>query len=303
MNIILSGASGFIGNHLASYLNKIDGINLICLCRKPLENKIHQLSFDDFFSGNLTKEVDYFIHLASPNYDYCNDNSLREGIVGLTEDIVNKLDYYKCRKFIYFSSCKVYGESSSKSIVFDENSELNPISDYAIAKATAEFSIREMSKKLQFNYLIYRLPFVFGEGMKSNLGALLGLIDKSLPIVSFKNGAGLKKSFVSIENILKVLDYNINNPLSVDNNIFNIADLNPISMDEFLSDYKKQAQSKSLLIKMPKFIFSFLAKLPIVKNIVIKIFGDFQIENIKIRRAIKEDLLTTSKGISNLLKL
>ena len=45
------------------------------------------------------------------------------------------------------------------------------------------------------NFLIYRLPFVYGLGMKSNLSKILSLIDRSLPF------------FVPVSQTLKNLFY------------------------------------------------------------------------------------------------
>ena len=110
MNIAISGFTGFIGNNLSNFLNKYKNINTILISRdSSLDDNSY--SYDDFFSGNIDDKIDIFIHLASPNYDYCKDDSLRDGIVVLTENILRNLENYKCKKFIYFSSCKVYSIS------------------------------------------------------------------------------------------------------------------------------------------------------------------------------------------------
>tara|TARA_B110000090_G_scaffold191362_1_gene223931 strand:- start:452 stop:1363 length:912 start_codon:yes stop_codon:yes gene_type:complete len=300
MNIAITGASGFIGSNLSSFLTNNDDINLISIVRK-VTNKVDEYTFTDFFKGNIKANIDCFIHLASPNYDYCEDNSLQEGIVSLTENILKALPQYQCSNFIFFSSCKVYGESSIKNTNFTESSNLNPVSDYAKAKVDAELLVKKISDEVGLNFLIYRLPFVYGKGMKSNIGKLLKILDKSLPILSFKNGAGLKKSFLSVENIQRAIDYNLYNTSSIDNNVYNLTDLYSISLDNFLTHYKNLSKSKSLIIRLHKYFFFMFVKIPIIKNIFIKVFGSLVIENSKIQKKTSINFLPTSHCVANLV--
>ena len=300
MNIAITGASGFIGSNLSSFLTNNGDINLISIVRK-VTNKVDEYTFTDFFNGNIKENIDCFIHLASPNYDYSEDNSLQDGIVLLTENILKALPQYQCSNFIFFSSCKVYGESSIKNTNFTESSNLNPVSDYAKAKVDAELLVKKISDEAGLNYLIYRLPFVYGRGMKSNIGKLLKILDKSLPVLSFKNGAGLKKSFLSVENIERAIDHNISNTSSIDNNIYNLTDLSSISLDNFLTLYKDSSKSKSPIIRLHKDFFFMFVKIPIIKNIFIKVFGSFVIENLKIQKKTSINFLPTSHCVANLV--
>jgi len=300
MNIAITGASGFIGSNLSTFLINNGDINLISIVRK-VTNKVDEYTFTDFFKGNIKANIDCFIHLASPNYDYCEDNSLQDGIVSLTENILKALPQYQCSNFIFFSSCKVYGESSIKNTNFTESSNLNPVSDYAKAKVDAELLVKKISDEVGLNFLIYRLPFVYGKGMKSNIGKLLKILDKSLPILSFKNSAGLKKSFLSVENIQRAIDYNLYNTSSIDNNVYNLTDLYSISLDNFLTHYKNLSKSKSLIIRLHKYFFFMFVKIPIIKNIFIKVFGSLVIENSKIQKKTSINFLPTSHCVANLV--
>ncbi len=304
MNIAISGANGFIGSNLIPYLRQMKYINLISISRNlpdALIKNSNEYSYEDFYDGSINIDIDFFIHLASPNYDYCNDNSLNEGVIDLTQNILKSLQKYNCKKFIFFSSCKVYGESSSSKIVHNELSDLMPVSDYAKAKVKAEELVIERLENSDMNYLIYRLPFVYGYGMKSNIGKLLKIIDKSIPVITFRNNQELRKSFLSTENINRLISYNIDNPSSVNNQIYNISDTEPLSLDTFLKEYKKQAHSRSPIISMPRVIANLFFKAPLLRNLIIKIFGGFEIDNSKIKRDYKEGLLSTSQAINKLI--
>ena len=303
MNIAITGASGFIGTNLINSFKPIGNINLILIQRKiNTLIEIDQFTYEQYFNLNqIPHKIDIFIHLASPNFDNERNNELRDGIIGLSKKILKTLPKYNCRKFIFFSSAKVYGESSSKNIVFSEEDILHPISDYAKSKAKAEENIIEISQNLDINFLIYRLPFVYGAGMRSNLSLITRLIDKSLPMMIFDEDTNLKKSFLSIENIKKALLRNINEPSSVNNEILNISDERPLSLSKFIYLYKKNKRSKSILIKFNKIFLKLFLNIPIVKKMIIKIFGNFQIDNKKIKSILKDDIISTEEGIKYLL--
>ena len=299
MNIAISGFTGFIGNNLSNFLNKYKNINTILISRNSSLDD-NSFSYDDFFSGNIDEKIDVFIHLASPNYDYCKDDSLRNGIVVLTENILKNLGNYDCNKFIYFSSCKVYGESSMDNITFSESSKLNPISDYAKAKAEAESIVYGSSLENNISFLIYRLPFVYGNGMKSNLKNLLNIINQSTPFILIKNKFSPKKSFVCADNINKALIYNIENPHSINNTILNLSDNNSVTLNDFLNEYKKASNSKTIFLRFPIIFFIVLSKVPILGNIIVKIYGGFDIDNSMIKKNTHLSLLSTSEGIQYL---
>ena len=300
MNIAISGANGFIGKNLTLALSKNENFNLVYISRIKSNKNSNEYSFDNFFKGEINIKFDFFIHLASPNYDYCKDNSIKEGIENLTKNILLSLNQYDCKNFIFFSSCKVYGESSLSKTFFNELSSIEPISDYANSKAKAENLVKEISLNEEINYLIYRMPFVYGPGMRSNISILFKLIDKSIPIITFGNKNGLKKSFLSTENINRLISYNLKNTSSIDNEIYNISDKEPVSLDFFLKEYKKVSNSKTIIMSFPKSISNIFFKIPILNKTLIKIFGNFQIDNKKIYKKNHKIFLSSSESIGAL---
>jgi len=294
MNIVITGSSGFIGSHLQK-LFKSQGHRVICLSRE-IRHFQDSYTFDEYFENKINCKIDYFIHLASPNYDYCKDDSLEAGIFDLTSRIVLKLASYDCKNFLYFSTAKVYGEPSLSNIIFTEESPLNPISDYAKAKHEAEKFIMQQSLNDEFKYIIYRLPMVYGYGMKSNIGNLLSIIRKSLPFIYFKNANRYKKSFLSIENIKKIITYNVNNPQSINHQILNIVDSDSVSLNEIIFKYKNICSSNSIIFPLPSILFNVLSKFKIFK----KLYGHFVIDNQKLQNMFDLNILNVSDGLTHL---
>ena len=198
MKIAITGSNGFIGKHLKEMLINMNYQIVTISNKKNFENKIENYTFDEFFLGNLRINFDCILHLASPNYDYCKDGSLKKGITELTQKLVSSLHIYNCKKLIYFSSAKVYGEPSFNNNIYYENSKLMPKTDYGKEKAITEEIIRTYSQKSGLNYIIYRMPMVYGPNMESNIGRLIKMIESSIPIPYFSETSRYKKSFISI---------------------------------------------------------------------------------------------------------
>lgn len=303
MNIAITGSSGFIGSQLTKHLKESKDINIILLTRnKNLIFSEDEYSFEDFFSLKVEKEIDVFIHLASPNFNNEKNMILENGIFNLTKRILEILPKYDCPNFIYFSSCKVYGESSLNNNVFSELSNPSPKSDYANAKLKAENFIKKFCKKNDINFLIYRLPFVYGHGMKSNLSYILKIIDKSFPFFIPSNKLLLKKSFLYVGGILSIINKNIRNINSINNEVFNLSDEYSITLGEFIKYYKDLTKSNSLILVIPSTVFRLFCMLPLIGKFLIKVFGSFDIDNKKIKMYLKEDIINTETGISKLTK-
>tara|TARA_A100001388_G_scaffold253435_1_gene216522 strand:- start:3263 stop:4177 length:915 start_codon:yes stop_codon:yes gene_type:complete len=293
MNVAITGGSGFIGSRLSRMIEDL-GHRVIFIARAKENIDEDYLSFDDFFSLKFNIKIDCFIHLASPNYDYSSDSSLEDGIVHLTSNILKVLNHYNCSKFIFFSSAKIYGEPSlTKKLIFNEESQPNPESDYGKYKLKAEKNIIEQAKSSNLDYLIYRMPLVYGGSNKSNINKLLTLIEKSYPFLLFKNSDHIKKSVLSIENIKLYIKHNINNLDSIKSEIFNITDKNSICLNELIIRKKRFVKSKSIIINLPFFILRIIVKIPFLSKYFLKLYGCFEISNKNIQNAYKIECLDT----------
>ena len=298
MRIAITGSNGFIGKHIKDML--IDMNHQVVSISNNIDhtNEIENYTYNDFFLGNIKIKLDCILHLASPNYDFCRDDSLRKGISELTYKVVSSLHFYECNKLIYFSSAKVYGEPSFDQNIYFENSPLSPKTDYGKEKVKAEDIVRTHSNKSGIDYIIYRMPMVYGKNMNSNIGNLINMINNSIPIPYFSIAESYKKSFLAIDNIKRCIAYNVKNPDSINQSIFNLADNGNYSLNEFIQKYKIMIGSKSVLIKLPSFIFIFLLKIPIFKIFLTKLYGSFNLNNDKINNNMNIHNKSLEEGIS-----
>ena len=78
--------------------------------------------------------------------------------------------------------------------------------------------------------------------------------------------------------------------------------MEPISLTEFMYLYKEKVNSYSFFVPLSSTLFKFLTKLPILGNLFIKVFGNFQLNNKKIKNILKEDIISTERGIMSNIK-
>ncbi len=121
MIIAVSGATGSIGKELVPYLETLNHLVLRVSSSIQSDGK-KNFSYSDLTNNNITFQVDLFIHLATMN------NSIDEGCIDrevkLASEILFSLPNIGCKKLIFFSTSKVYGDNSFLQNIFNENSQL-----------------------------------------------------------------------------------------------------------------------------------------------------------------------------------
>ena len=135
MIIALTGSSGSIGKELVPFLKDL-GHDVIKITSSSQPNGADKFSYFELQNNLISIEVDLFIHLASLNADL-NEKDIEQE-VGLTEQVLSALPALKCRRLIFFSTSKVYGDNHLEANIFNEKSFLNPQCSYGKAKRLCE---------------------------------------------------------------------------------------------------------------------------------------------------------------------
>ncbi|BCD91410.1 hypothetical protein fh0823_15490 [Francisella halioticida] len=176
--VLVTGASGFIGRNLTSYLKNrnVDVIE---------HNRIHSLTS----LKKKLKSCDFIFHLAGEVRPRSTEESFVLSNVTLTEYILDNLVNYG-KKPILLSST-IHAERSSGG-------------QYGISKKAAEELVKKYSIENGISSYIYRLPHVFGEGCKPNYNSAISTwiynIINGIPINIYDRS--IKITYVYVQDIV-----------------------------------------------------------------------------------------------------
>ena len=247
MSILVTGASGFVGQVLIQKLHQNGNLKLIALSRKAvkaLHNDVRQLVGDDIFSIQWPEDIDVVIHLAGrvhilneqttdPLAEFRKINV--EGTLQLARQALDK----KVKRFIFMSSIGVNGAVTLQQ-PFTEDALPQPHADYAVSKLEAEHELKKLFAGSDTELVIIRPPLVYAAHAPGNFARLLKLVASNLPLPFA--GTQNKRSFVALENLVDFIQTCIEHPNAA-NQTFLVADQTPISTRE-LVQYLKQGMGK-----------------------------------------------------------
>jgi len=295
MIIAVTGASGSIGKELIPFLEN-EGHSIINISSSIPSDKKSIFSYQDLIDQSVNCHVDIFIHLASLNSNLNEANIKME--VRLTENILNSMKYLDCQKLIFFSTGKVYGDNAFALDIFSESSELKPSCPYSNAKKLCEDLILKRSSELDLNSIIFRMPPAINQSDSSNLGKLMKLSHRGFLIPLFIEGNHNQRSFISFSNIKTVIKHLINNQeFFRDSEIYNLSDEGYISLNALL-----RISSKRKILVLPQIVSNFFFKIPFFRRILLKLYGNFVMENTKLTRELGVKLNSTSQALSKIYK-
>lgn len=290
-NILITGASGFVGQNLTNYFKHY---NLITISRK--NGFDYKIVDNDFLDNN---NIEIVIHLAGKAHDLkkkSNDSEYYEANTDLTISLFDSFLKSNAKIFIYLSSVKAVKDFIEYPLT--EDSEPMPISVYGKSKLEAEKYLLSQQLNTNKKLFILRPCMIHGPGNKGNLNLLYKLVSKKLPwpLGSFEN----KRSFCSIDNLNFIIEQLISSN-DISSGIYNIADDEPLSTNQIIELIANAQNHKSRIIKLPKSLIYFLAKigniirLPFNTENLTKLTENYVVSNEKIKMAIGKDLPMSSK--------
>jgi len=196
MKILITGATGYLGPDLIQRL-RAHAFKIHCLIRdeKKLQNinNLYELSYTigDLTNPetiiNLTKDIDYVVHLAVLAPDQKHTYSIEEyrqvNVQG-TENLLKECLRNPVKKIICFSSSAAVGLVNSK--IIDESTTCNPKTEYGISKYESDILVKRYSEEHNLPIITLRFTHIYGPGEKRDFLRIVRLINKGiLPIIGF----------------------------------------------------------------------------------------------------------------------
>ena len=282
-SIYITGANGFIGQHLCSMLEK-----------KFFVTKYKR-------NSPLKIQEDVVIHLAGLAHDtrnFSNHQDYYRVNTDFTKEVYEAYLTSPAKKFIFLSSVKAVADVIEG--ILTEDFFPNPQTPYGLSKLKAEQLIKGHPSNMQANksFYILRPAMVYGKGNKGNLNVLYHFLKKGYPwpLGAFHN----RRSYCAVENLLFVIE----EILRIENfpqGTYNVCDDNSISTTELVSLISDALMRKPLIISFPKCLILFLAKigdifaLPFTTEKLEKLTHSYIVSNDKIKSYLGKTLPYSTK--------
>lgn len=255
MRVLLTGAGGFIGGHLARRLSA-DGHFVYAVSRSDnrlhrgeIEERVHWIKAD--LSANIDglealEAFDVIIHCAAVHNYSTPPPSPAQFIKGNVLSTLYLAEFARkktIQQFIYLSTVTIYGAVRSSILTKD-----TPVSEPDLMGATkylAERILREYSE--DFPVVVLRLPGVVGPG---NFPVWIAKVVKRAvnhePIEIY-NADALYNNITDIHEVSRLLSFLLTKPL-LGYSVFNVAAAEPIPVREAVECVVGVTQSGSPII-------------------------------------------------------
>jgi nucleoside-diphosphate-sugar epimerase len=257
-NILITGASGFIGRHLLNDISDSNfKIKIMTRNSQKLEflnsDKIEVIQADLLDFESLIKactDIDCVINLAA---EVKNINKQYDTNVVGTKNLVNAVISCRVKKVIHLSSVGVVGMQYSRlPINVTEESTCLPKNGYEETKKESENLWIEASINNQFKLIVLRPTNVFGESHPFK--ALLNVFSKIKNSPFFVLESNAVVNYIYVKDLTHVINYLITD--NIQNGIFNVGE--PMLLSDFVDCVSAELNKKSKIIKLPYFLITFI---------------------------------------------
>ncbi|MFJ2540737.1 NAD-dependent epimerase/dehydratase family protein [Pseudomonas sp. NPDC087614] len=312
MNILMTGATGFVGRALLHKLCEVPDDNVVALSRRTIEDAPTNSKFviSEGFSVpeanlSLLKDIDVVVHCGARAHQMHDDphtclEEYRRVNVLQTAKLAKQAVEANVKRFIYISSIKVAGELTEKGRVFNAEDTPEPVDPYGVSKMEAERELQRLAAASQMELVIIRPVLVYGPGVKANFLTLISLINRRvpLPFARVRN----KRSFVYLGNLVEFIKLCLVHPAAA-NNVFLISDGEDLSTPGLVSKISAALGRSTFLIPMPVRLMSLCAIIFGRRAITIRLFSSLQVDVSKNSVLLNwEPPYSVDQGIENTVK-
>ncbi|MCR8455763.1 MAG: NAD-dependent epimerase/dehydratase family protein [Nitrososphaerota archaeon] len=216
MKVLVTGGCGFIGSHLVRRLIMC-GHEVIVFDNfsRAAYTKVEELRVvkgDVRFKStlaNVLNDVDVVFHLAA-----LNDvgESIKKPLLYHKVNAEGTLNLLECcrkadvKKFIFTSTCAVYGEPVKLPI--NEEHPVKPLSPYAASKLAAEAYCKVYANCYDLDVLVFRLFNVYGPRQSKSYGGVISEFIKRVragkPPIIYGSGEQ-SRDFIHVDDVVECL--------------------------------------------------------------------------------------------------
>lgn len=287
-NVLVTGATGFVGKALCDCLRKQSYV-VKTTARIANHGIDYQITSIDRHTdwADILNDIDVVIHLAARVHvmqEQLADPlaAYRETNVEGTLNLARQAAIAKVQRFIYLSSIGVNGNQTCN-VPFSEISEPNPQNSYAISKYEAEQGLMAIAQEMGMETVIIRPPLVYGPYAKGNFASMVKWSKSGLPLPL--GAVHNQRSFVALDNLIDLMMICIHHPAAIDQ-IFLVSDGEDISTSDLFRRFAKAGGFPSSLIPVPTSWLNIGLNMVGGKMIAQQLLGSLQVDISKAREVL-----------------
>jgi len=311
--IFLTGATGFIGGSVAKALANQAVVEVVAAVRsysKALPTSVKQVQ-----AGGLSENTDYtealqsvdiVIHCAARVHvmkDHASDPlaEFRKVNVEGTLNLAKQAAEAGVKRFIFISSIKVNGESTSAEQPFTPDDRVATGDPYGLSKWEAEQGLFELAKETNMEVVVVRPPLIYGIGVKGNFQKMVMWVEKGVPLPL--GAVHNQRSLVALDNLVNFI-ITCTTHTKAANEVFLISDGEDVSTTELLQKVAKAMGKKAMLISVPVGLMSFIAKLLGKEDVSNRLFGSLQVDSSKAKELLGwHPVISMDKQLKKIVKV
>lgn len=312
MNILLTGASGFVGSAVRDELHSQGVHELSLVVRNPVHHLVSEniyvvTSIDDATVWNeIVSGFDVVIHCAGRAHIMDDKvvsplEEFRKTNVGGTLALARDAAAAGVKRFVFISSVKVNGESTQLGKPFSEKVHSCPTDPYGLSKWEAEKGLHKIGKETGMEVVIIRPVLVYGPGVKANFLSMIQWVKKRIPLPL--GGINNMRSYISIENLVDIIIKCIDHPAAA-NEVFLAADGEDLSTSELLRRIGKALGKPPRLIPVPASMLVLACSLLGKRAVAQRLCGFLQVDISKARNLLEwVPPVTVDQGLCKAVKV